>query len=218
MWTGEQKSSTAAREIRTCSSLATFIFDQLPPHSLLAAISQIEEFLHKMAIALKNWRVEQKNHSFLINWPVCALSSQHLFRLNAVLSVHLCISISLPRLLSFLGPTAPFGRPSASLQFLHSLILPHYAYLISLCSVHDTTAEGVLSLCWCSLTLTLTPSMGIWHSAGVSKGVTTPAAHRGIWRGAGATKGVTSPAAHGGIWHRAGATKSWSSVVLLTCS
>ena len=39
-----------------------------------------------------------------------------------------------------------------------------------------------------SLTVTPTASTGIWHSAGVTKGVTTPAAHGGIWRGAGATK------------------------------
>ena len=56
---------------------------------------------------------------------------------------------------------------------------------------------------------TLTTSMGIWDGAGVTKGVTSPAAHRGIWHGAGATKGVTSPAAHRGIWHSAGVTKSW---------
>ena len=56
---------------------------------------------------------------------------------------------------------------------------------------------------------THTTSIGIWYSAGVTKRVTSPAAHRGIWHGAGATKGVTNPTAHRGIWHGAGATKSW---------
>ena len=61
-------------------------------------------------------------------------------------------------------------------------------------TVQDTTREGVLSQCWCSLILTLTTSIGIWHGAGATKGVTSPAAHRGIWHGAGARKSwVHSP-------------------------
>ena len=39
----------------------------------------------------------------------------------------------------------------------------------------------------------------------------------GIWDSAGVTKGVTSPAAHGGIWHGAGATKSWFNVFSMSC-
>ena len=30
-------------------------------------------------------------------------------------------------------------------------------------------------------------SIGIWHSAGATRGVTSPTAHRGIWHSAGAT-------------------------------
>ena len=37
------------------------------------------------------------------------------------------------------------------------------------CSVQDTTPEGILSSCGCFLTLTLTTSIGIWHSAGATK-------------------------------------------------
>ena len=55
-------------------------------------------------------------------------------------------------------------------------------------SVQDTTSEGVPSSCGCSLALTVITLIGIWHSADVTKGVTSPAAHRGIWHGAGATK------------------------------
>ena len=58
---------------------------------------KIEEFLQKMAISLKSRPVEQENHSFLANWPDWALICQDLRRLFAVLSVHLCISVSLPR-------------------------------------------------------------------------------------------------------------------------
>ena len=55
-------------------------------------------------------------------------------------------------------------------------------------AVQDTTPEDVLSKCWCSLTSTLTTSIGIWHDAGVTKGVTSPAAHKSIWHSVGATK------------------------------
>ena len=173
------------------------------------------------SFVVQNWRIPPQNGNLLLRIEalhgIIILSLRVELNERSVLIIHsdswifwLIISPLVP-LRPLVGLRPPSRIPS-------SVTPPHYACCISLCSVHDTTAEGVLSLCWCSLTLTLTPSMGIWHSAGVSKGVTTPAAHRGIWRGAGATKGVTSPAAHGGIWHRAGATKSWSSVVLLTCS
>ena len=59
--------------------------------SLLLRRSKNGEFLHKTAISLKNCRVEQKNHSFLANWPDWALSSQHLLRVEADLSVHLTL-------------------------------------------------------------------------------------------------------------------------------
>ena len=36
-------------------------------------------------------------------------------------------------------------------------------------SVQDTSPEGMLSSCGCSLTLTLTTSTGIWHDAGATK-------------------------------------------------
>ena len=74
-----------------------------------------------MIIYLKNCWVEQKNHSFLANWSDWALSSHYLLWLEGSLSVHLALS-----------STAPFGRPSASLDFLHSLTPPHYACRISL--------------------------------------------------------------------------------------
>ena len=110
-----------------------------------------------MAISVKNWRVEQKNHSFLVNWPDGALCYQHLFRLNAVLSGHPRISVSLPRLLIFLGSTEPFGQPSASLDFLHSVTPPHfvcgiYVYL----SVQDMTQQKAFS--------PYAGALSLWHS------------------------------------------------------
>ena len=56
---------------------------------------------------------------------------------------HLLISVSHAQLHGSKVPlffTTPFGRPSASLEFLHSLFKR---------SVQDTTPEGVLSSCWC---------------------------------------------------------------------
>ena len=63
----------------------------------------------------------------------------------------------------------PLVGPSAFRDFLYSLTPPHYACCISLCSVQDTIEEGVLSLCWCSLTLMLTTSIGIWKGVGAMK-------------------------------------------------
>ena len=109
----------------------------------------INQYLHKMKIFMKNWTVEQKNHCLLVNWPSSALHSKTVFRLDAVLPGDLCISVPNPLLLYFFGSTTPFGRPSASLEFRHSLAPPLSVCYISICSVQDTTPEGVLSLCWC---------------------------------------------------------------------
>ena len=76
----------------------------------------------------------------------------------------ICASMSLSH-----RSTTPFGRPSTFPDFLHSLTPPHYAYHISLRSVQDTIVEGVLSSCRCSLSLTLTTSKGLSHSAGATK-------------------------------------------------
>ena len=166
---------------------------------LVDCCSKIEEFPNRMAISSSDFqrqiilsqKTDRIRDSVLSIWA-------HSF-LFCLLT---CLSCSVPEFhLVPHGFTAPFGRPSAFLEFLHSLSLFTR-------SVQETTPEGVLSSCWCSLILTLTTSIGIWHGAGVTKGVTSPAAHRGIWHGVGATKGVTSPAAHRGIWHGVGATKA----------
>ena len=59
---------------------------------------RIEEYLHKMAISLKNCRVDQKNHSSLAWWhDLPFVSSDHLLRLLDILSVDLYTSVSLPQ-------------------------------------------------------------------------------------------------------------------------
>ena len=74
----------------------------------------------------------------------------------------------------FLGYNVPFGRPSAS--FENSFILS-FCLTITTASLSDpvqnTTPEDILSLCWCSLVLTLTTSMCIWHSAGATKSLSS---------------------------------------------
>ena len=88
-----------------------------------------------MASSLKSGRFKQNNHSSLANWPDRAPSSRHLRRFLDISPDHLS-----------LGSTAPFGSPSASSDFLHSLTSSHYACCISLCSVQNTTPEDVLSM------------------------------------------------------------------------
>ena len=109
---------------------------------VIAPSFKIEEFLDKMIISLKNCRVEQNNHSFLANWSDWGL------RLEADVSVHLFLDCTFPRrLLDGLRP------PSTSLILSLRLTMP----------------AGPLSECWCSLPLTVTTSIGIWHGAGATK-------------------------------------------------
>ena len=89
---------------------------------VFASSFKIDEFLHKMAISFSDLKDEKQNQSFLANWTDCARSSHYLLWLEGNLSAHLT-----------LGSTEPCGRPSASLEFLHSLIPPHYTCCISLC-------------------------------------------------------------------------------------
>ena len=56
---------------------------------------KMEEFLYKMAISLKNGRVEYKKHSSLAKWNGLSLSCDHWLRLVDILSVDLDTSASL---------------------------------------------------------------------------------------------------------------------------
>ena len=88
-----------------------------------------------------------------------AVSSQHLLSLFAVLSL--------------------------SVSRVHSFTLS--AVSLSICQ-SKIQLQKAFSLRAGARTLSLTTSIGIWHSAGVTKGGTSPAAHKGIWHGAGATR------------------------------
>ena len=89
-------------------------------------------------------------------------------------SLHRCLSCTVPKF--HLGPLRLLSN-----IFIHSIFLP----VLSKTQLHEA-----FSLHAGARTLTLTTSIGIWH-------------------GAGATRGVTSPTAHRGIWHSAGAARSW---------
>ena len=80
------------------------------------------------------WIVEQQNHPFFANWTDWVLSLHSLLWLLDNLSVHLS-----------LDSTAPFGRPSASVKFLHSLTLPHYYHCISTwpCPKHNSRRHSL---------------------------------------------------------------------------
>ena len=131
-----------------------------------------EGLLYNMTTASQIWRVEHQDQSFFTNGTDWTLSSHFSLWLLSSLSVYLS--------LSYTGPSVDLRPPSDSFILSFRLTMP--------AAVQDTTLEGVLSSCGCSFPLTLTTSMGIWHSAGVTKGVTSPAAHRGIWHDAGVTK------------------------------
>ena len=93
------------------------------------------------------WIVEQQNHPFFANWTDWVLSSAFI----ACDSWIICL---------FISPLIPL-RPLVGLRppskFLHSLTLPHYYHCISTSTLsQNTTPEGILSKCWCSLIL--------WHS------------------------------------------------------
>ena len=83
----------------------------------------------KLTNSLTKWqspllRIPETNHSFSVYWQDSCLSSEYLITLFPVLSAPLFISISHAQVHSYkvaLGVTAPFGRPSASLEFLYSL-------------------------------------------------------------------------------------------------
>ena len=92
------------------------------------------------------------------------LSAHYLLWLLENLFDHLYISASSPQF-----HWALWSAFSLLRKFLHSLTPPHHACCIPLRSVQDTTPCGVLPSCGCSLTLSLTTSIGIWDSAGATK-------------------------------------------------
>ena len=128
-----------------CSSvrmLTLVVFDSL---------FKIGEILHKMDISLKNYRVEQLNQSFFANWTD-GWDQFSLFTLTPeqfVCSSHpwfhcaLWSAFGLPRILSFSNSN------SRSL-------------CISACWCSENNSRRRSPLCWCSPTLTLTTSIGIW--------------------------------------------------------
>ena len=126
-----------------CFCFSLFLYNRSWNLIVVDLSIKIEEFLHEMAIVLKNGRVKKNNRfpllTDLIERSVLIICDE--FRTFYLL---ICISLSL-----FHRSTAPFCRPSASLDFLHSFTPRHYPYCSSLRSVQNTTPEGVLSSCGC---------------------------------------------------------------------
>ena len=85
--TCEQDDRTVAWEILTCSLLASFISGQLLPHSLSRPL--FRKWKNSSIKWQSLWKIEVNNPSF----NDLTVSSQHLLRLFAVLSVHLFISV-----------------------------------------------------------------------------------------------------------------------------
>ena len=112
---------------------------------------KIEEFLHKTAISLKSGRVKQNCHSPLASWPDRSFSSQCLRWFLDILSLHLCIPVSLPpfhcALWSALGLLrfASFSHSvSHSLSFILSFIITMPT--VSLSIVSKTHLQKAFSL------------------------------------------------------------------------
>ena len=81
-----------------CLCFSLFLFTRTLTLLVIASSFKIEESLHKMAISLKNGRIEQNNHSYLFIWHGLPFSGDHSLRLLDILSVHrLCIPFSLPQ-------------------------------------------------------------------------------------------------------------------------
>ena len=127
-------------------------------------------------------RIPETNHSFLENWQDSCLSSEYLITPFPVLSAHLLICLSC-WVAQFQSSTSFY---LVSLRHLVGLRPPsnfliHFLSLsLSLPILSKTQVKkAFLSSCGWFLTLTLTTSIGIWHGAGATKGVTSHAAHRG---------------------------------------
>ena len=126
------------------------------------------------------WRIVDLNRKIILFLPTDLIEDSVII-----------ICCDLKVVCQFISPLAPL-RPVVGLWPPSNSFILSFHLTITSASLSDpvqnTTPEGVPSKCWYSLTLTLTTSIGISHSAGVTKGVTSPAAHRGIWHGAGATR------------------------------
>ena len=143
---------------------------------------KIEELLHKMAISFSELKVEQHNHSFLARWHDLPISSDPLLWFLSILSVHPCLSPTVPlRPLVGLRPASKFASFSHSFSFILSFRLTMPAVSLP-AAVQNTTPEGVLSLCGCSLAVTLTTSIGIWHGAGATKSWSSVVSLSCSWR------------------------------------
>ena len=135
---------------------------------LLIRCSKLKNFTEKWQSLSQIWTVKAQHHSFLANWINWTFSSHNLLSLFDRLE-----NKTLPWLHCTLWSAFGLLR-----KFQLSLTLSHFYYCISvwLCPKQNIR---IRSLALYAGAHTLTTSTGIWHSAGVPKGVTSPAAHRG---------------------------------------
>ena len=114
----------------SCSCPFSLISHQLHWKSLYFSVPLYEDWLWLFVIRRsklknsstkcqspsQNWSVVKKNHPFLADRTDGALRSHYSLWLSDILPDHPSV-----------GSTTPIGWPSASLEFFHSLIPPHYA-------------------------------------------------------------------------------------------
>ena len=121
--------------IRSMTKAVSFLIKK--PQCRWIAVTNTDRPDIQRSLRISLSKIEVNHHSFNEKWLGLAISSQHLLMLFAALWIHLLISVS--------------RVESSTMQ----------AVSLSSVAVQDTTAEGVLSSCGCSLTLTLTSSIGI---------------------------------------------------------
>ena len=111
---------------------------------VMASSFQINKFLH---LWQSPWRIVEWNRTIILSLPTDLIE-------HSVSSI--CCDSRVVR--QFITPLVPL-RPVVGLRLpSNSFILPASLSVLS----KTQTPEGALSLCWCSLTLTLTTSIGIW--------------------------------------------------------
>ena len=118
-----------------------FDIDSIPPYRIIIFVTDQKvaqpSFLHKMAISLKNVEL---NRRLILSFQDDMICPSVVIICSGSWILYLIICASLSLLTSCI---APFGRPSTSVEFLHSLIPPHYACC---CPRHNTLWRSLLML------------------------------------------------------------------------
>ena len=119
-------------------------------------------------LVVQNWRIPLGNGNLLLSFKELNSKSNISLTIELIESSDLFIYSNSRVFCLFISPLVPLRVWSVIVlrrKFLHYLIPPHYACC---CPRHNSRWRS-LSLCGCTLPLTLTTFIGIRHSAGAAK-------------------------------------------------